>query len=123
MGSEDCNDRTLPSVYISIGAFWDWILERIGEDPEVKLQICFLVSDRPEQEMAQQPSVEPLSTDGEDDARTPKTKRPTDKETRKEQVEERRIEAERKRLTGLSQKELTKVALPVKIVMNGQTVL
>ena len=110
MGSEDCNDRTLPSVYISIGAFWDWILEKIGEDPKVKLQICFLVSDRLEQEKAQQPSVEPPSADGEEGTKTPKTKRPTKKKTREEQAEEQTIEEQRKRLTGLSKKKLTKVA-------------
>ena len=36
-GSEDCTD-TSPTVYTSIGAFWDWILEKIDENPEVN---CF----------------------------------------------------------------------------------
>ena len=119
MGSEDCND-TSPSIYTSIGAFWDWILERIGEDPKVKLQICFLVSDRLEQEKAQQPSVEPPSADGEEGTKTLNTERPTDKETRKKQAEEQKIEKDRKRLTGLSKKELTKVAFTGKIVLNDR---
>ena len=33
-GSEDCTDQS-PTIYTSIGAFWDWIQETIGEDPEV----------------------------------------------------------------------------------------
>ena len=34
MGPKYCND-TSPSIYTSIGAFWDWILEKIGEGSEV----------------------------------------------------------------------------------------
>ena len=33
-GSEDCTDQS-PTIYTSIGAFWDWIQETIGENPEV----------------------------------------------------------------------------------------
>ena len=45
MGPEDCND-TSPTIYTSIGAFWDWILWKIGEGPEVNcFALLFLVSD------------------------------------------------------------------------------
>ena len=30
-GSENCNDSS-PTIYTSIGAFWDWIEEKIGEE-------------------------------------------------------------------------------------------
>ena len=41
MGSEDCTD-TSPTIYTSIGAFWNWILQRIGEEPEVScFAFCF----------------------------------------------------------------------------------
>ena len=35
IGSEDCIDDPSPTIYTSIGAFWDWIEERIGEGPKV----------------------------------------------------------------------------------------
>ena len=34
LGFENCNDAS-PSIYTSIGAFWDWIREKIDEDPKV----------------------------------------------------------------------------------------
>ena len=54
------------------------------------------MSDRLEQEKAQQPSVEPSSADGEEGTKTPKAERPTEKKTREEQAKQRKIEKERR---------------------------
>ena len=125
MGSKDCKDTRLPSIYTSIGAFWDWIQEKIDEDLEVKcIQHLLFAFDRLAQEKHPRNLVEPPSPDDDEGTRTPQTERPIRKETRKEQSEKRKIEKERKRLTGLSQKELIEVTLTMqKITVNAQTVL
>ena len=102
MGSEDCTD-TSPTIYTSIGAFWDWILWRIGEGPEVN---SFAL----EQEKERQVPVDRPSPDKEKSVKTPKKRRPANGTTRKEQLKQQKIEEERKRSTKLSQKELIKVA-------------
>ena len=42
IGSEDCIHDPSPTIYTSIGAFWNWILWRIGEDPEVNCSLHLL---------------------------------------------------------------------------------
>ena len=126
-GPKDCTD-TSPTIYTSIGAFWEWILEKIGEGPEVNCFLhCFRVSDHPEQEKDQQNHVKRPSSGEDDKARTPKRKRPTNKKGRKEELKQQRIKEEikeeRKQQAELSQKKLIKVALIVKIVGNAQMIL
>ena len=58
-------------------------------------------------------SRKPPSADGKEGIRTPQTERQTDKKTKKEQAEKRKIREERKQLAELSQKELLKVASTV----------
>ena len=65
IGSEDCSDGS-PVVYTSIGAFWDWILWKIGEGPEVNCSpILFFCPDRfvqvPEPSEEPSPSVPSFS--------------------------------------------------------------
>ena len=81
----------------------------------------FLVSDYFELGENRQNPVKRRSPDEEEGARAPKKKRPTDKKTRKEELEQQRIEEEREWLTELSRQELLKVALAMKIIVNGQT--
>ena len=59
MRSKNCSDGS-PSIYTSIGAFWDWILWKIGEGPEVNSSPnLFFCPDRFVQ--VPEPSEEPSS--------------------------------------------------------------
>ena len=112
-GPEDCTD-TSPTIYTSIGAFWEWIQYKIGEVPEVNCSLHLLVSDRLAQERHLQNHVEPSSPEEGEGTRTPQTERPTEKETGKELSEKQLSQKERKRLKELSQNKLIKVALVVR---------
>ena len=102
MGFDDCHDPA-PSIYTSIGAFWDWIQETIGEGPEVNCSPnLFFCPDRfvqvPEPSEEPSPSVPPF----------PKVDEPADGKL-KEKLEQQELDEECERLKEFSDTELLNV--------------
>ena len=115
MGSKNCSDGS-PSIYTSIGAFWDWILKEIGKEDVNSSPNLLFCPDRfvqvPDPSEEPSPTVMPFSEADE----------VADDEL-KEELEQQELEEWRKEIRGLSQEQLIKVALIMKIVANRQTAL
>ena len=119
MGSKNCVDGS-PSIYTSIGAFWDWILKEIGEDDvncSPNLLFC------PDCSVQVQDTLEVTngaSQDDEDDVRSSELNEHVDDKVKEEKSEQQEREEWREEMRRLSQKELIKVALTMKIVGNDR---